>query len=209
MGFLDFLGGAGSSFFDLTPGGILDDLTGRRNMREQNDWNFKMWNLQNEYNTPKAQMARFAEAGLNPNLIYGQASSGNAGSLTSASARGLSGALGSISSAFQTAMALKQFSANLNNVRAQNSLIHSQRSVAEANARRINYETEWLKKHGTSSFDSSTIRAGKSLLDYAQPVADSVGRYVGSVIGNAFYNRPVRLVPRGDSYHQIRYRLMH
>ena len=30
------------------------------------------WNRQNEYNSPAAQMARFKEAGLNPNLIYGQ-----------------------------------------------------------------------------------------------------------------------------------------
>lgn len=32
------------------------------------------WNMQNEYNSPSAQMARFKEAGLNPNLIYGQMS---------------------------------------------------------------------------------------------------------------------------------------
>jgi len=32
------------------------------------------WNMQNEYNSPKAQMARYKEAGLNPNLIYGQMS---------------------------------------------------------------------------------------------------------------------------------------
>jgi len=30
------------------------------------------WNRQNEYNSPAAQMTRFKEAGLNPNLIYGQ-----------------------------------------------------------------------------------------------------------------------------------------
>lgn len=30
---------------------------------------------QNEYNSPKAQMARYMEAGLNPNLIYGDGSS--------------------------------------------------------------------------------------------------------------------------------------
>jgi hypothetical protein len=30
------------------------------------------WNRQNEYNSPQAQMRRFKEAGLNPNLIYGQ-----------------------------------------------------------------------------------------------------------------------------------------
>lgn len=33
--------------------------------------NVEMWNLQNEYNSPKNQMARLAEAGLNPNLVYG------------------------------------------------------------------------------------------------------------------------------------------
>lgn len=32
------------------------------------------WNRQNEYNSPSAQMTRFKEAGLNPNLIYGQMS---------------------------------------------------------------------------------------------------------------------------------------
>ena len=32
------------------------------------------WNMQNAYNSPKEQMTRFKEAGLNPNLIYGQMS---------------------------------------------------------------------------------------------------------------------------------------
>lgn len=43
--------------------------------------NLSFWNLQNDYNSPQAQMARFQEAGLNPNLIYGQGNSGNAGSV--------------------------------------------------------------------------------------------------------------------------------
>jgi len=30
------------------------------------------WNMQNAYNSPSQQMQRFKEAGLNPNLIYGQ-----------------------------------------------------------------------------------------------------------------------------------------
>lgn len=30
----------------------------------------EMWNKENAYNTPSAQMARYVEAGLNPNLIY-------------------------------------------------------------------------------------------------------------------------------------------
>lgn len=31
-----------------------------------------MWNTQNEYNSPAAQMRRLKEAGLNPNLVYGK-----------------------------------------------------------------------------------------------------------------------------------------
>lgn len=40
--------------------------------------NVQMWKMQNEYNSPLAQMQRYAQAGLNPNLIYSQGSSGNA-----------------------------------------------------------------------------------------------------------------------------------
>lgn len=34
------------------------------------------WNMQNQYDSPEAQMARFRAAGLNPNMIYGQMSEG-------------------------------------------------------------------------------------------------------------------------------------
>lgn len=40
--------------------------------------NIMLWNLQNEYNSPSAQMARFKAAGLNPNLIYGQTNTADA-----------------------------------------------------------------------------------------------------------------------------------
>lgn len=37
----------------------------------QKDDNVAFWNMQNSYNSPQAQMARLQEAGLNPNLVYG------------------------------------------------------------------------------------------------------------------------------------------
>lgn len=36
--------------------------------------NQRMWELNNQYNTPEMQMARLKEAGLNPNLVYGSGS---------------------------------------------------------------------------------------------------------------------------------------
>lgn len=43
----------------------------------QHAQNMELLKYQLDYNTPKNQMARFAEAGLNPNLVYGQGSAGN------------------------------------------------------------------------------------------------------------------------------------
>lgn len=40
----------------------------------QNARNIELWNANNEYNTPGAQMGRLQEAGLNPNLVYGSGS---------------------------------------------------------------------------------------------------------------------------------------
>lgn len=72
-------------------GYLWNDIVGRNQQREQNEWNrqqaleqyqreVEMWKMQNEYNSPKSQMERYQAAGLNPNLIYssGNASAGNA-----------------------------------------------------------------------------------------------------------------------------------
>lgn len=40
--------------------------------QQENAYNLEMWNLANEYNSPAAQMQRYQDAGLNPNLVYSQ-----------------------------------------------------------------------------------------------------------------------------------------
>lgn len=42
------------------------------------DRNVEMWKMQNEYNSPAQQMARFKSAGLNPQMIYDKGTAGNA-----------------------------------------------------------------------------------------------------------------------------------
>jgi len=80
------LGGA-----SLVGGGIDAFMTGKMNKksrafatqmyeRQKHD-NLAFWGMQNEYNSPAAQMQRFTDAGLNPALIYGQQNT--AGPLTS------------------------------------------------------------------------------------------------------------------------------
>ena len=40
--------------------------------QQENAYNLQLWNLANEYNSPAAQMQRYQDAGLNPNLVYSQ-----------------------------------------------------------------------------------------------------------------------------------------
>lgn len=67
--------GAGLNFINS---GIQRDFE-HQQTQMANRFNLEMWNRQNEYNTPAAQMQRFKDAGLSPHLIYGRGESGNAG----------------------------------------------------------------------------------------------------------------------------------
>lgn len=53
-------------------------------MGQQFNQNVNMWNMQNKYNSPSAQMARMREGGLNPALMYGGKGGGMAGNASSA-----------------------------------------------------------------------------------------------------------------------------
>lgn len=44
--------------------------------KQQNMWNIDQWNRENAYNDPAAQMARLRNAGLNPDLMYQNGTSG-------------------------------------------------------------------------------------------------------------------------------------
>jgi len=61
------VGSAGSIF-----GQYLANEANQQLQEDTQNWNEKMWNMENKYNTPQAQMDRFRDAGLNPNLVLGQ-----------------------------------------------------------------------------------------------------------------------------------------
>lgn len=63
-------------------GNVINAASVASQNKKSRKWNEKMysiqrqdaladWNMQNEYNTPAMQMKRLKEAGLNPNLVYG------------------------------------------------------------------------------------------------------------------------------------------
>lgn len=105
----------------------------------ENDKAFKnnvlMWNMQNAYNSPTAQMSRLRQAGLNPNLVYGSGVTGNsAGSapqyepikVQRATMEPYRGWNLGLSDAVSTYMAARQNKVQIENMEAQNKLIKEQ-----------------------------------------------------------------------------------
>lgn len=54
-------------------------------------WNEEMWRKMNDYNTPAAQRSRYEQAGINPYMVLGQMSAGNAEMTSSPSAPQMQG----------------------------------------------------------------------------------------------------------------------
>lgn len=71
--FLPFLGGLASTVLGINQQG----KENRKLAEFQANANERYLDKQLEYNTPANQMKRFQEAGLNPNLVYGQGNPGN------------------------------------------------------------------------------------------------------------------------------------
>lgn len=90
MSFWSTIGDIGKSL--LGPiGGLLGNKqsndSSKEVARENREFSLDMWNRNNEYNTPLAQMQRLKDAGLNPNLMYGQGTTGNSSAPASAEGR--------------------------------------------------------------------------------------------------------------------------
>lgn len=95
----------------------------------------EMWDQQNAYNSPAAQMQRFKDAGLNPNMIYGQGNGGNAATMPHYTAPDQSeksfvpDTVNNVSShvgqAIQTYQDLQMRQAQIDNLRALNSNINT------------------------------------------------------------------------------------
>lgn len=125
----------------------------RRTNRDSQAWNEKMfelqgqrdmanWHMTNEYNSPQAQMKRLQEAGLNPNLVYGNGSAVNTASSPHASApagwnpKAPEMDLGSPArSAIDTFFNVKMKDAQLDNLQAQNTVLMEEAALKRASTR--------------------------------------------------------------------------
>lgn len=134
------------------------------------DRNEGFWNLQNEYNTPERQMARYIEAGLNPNLIYGQINNGNASAVQS----------------FQMpSQERKRYKAAVNSalgIQLQNAAADTK--VKEAQARKLNADADLSASRKSGQDITNTISGylvGPAKLKY-EAIMSAAGIYEDSVV---------------------------
>lgn len=157
--------------------------------RKTRQWNEKMykqqrqdaladWNMQNEYNSPSAQMARFRDAGLNPNLIYGQTNEGGVVRSTDVKSWNpqtpdISGMSRGMDRYFNAQMK----EATINNLKAQNDNILAQKRLIDAQTMGVYKGIEdkesqigyrgWMEERGRGLFEGE-----KGLQSYSLEAAD-------------------------------------
>ena len=98
-------------------------------MNRQADKDKEFWDHQNRYNTPARQMQRLKEAGLNPALMYGQGTTGNANNMVQSKFQELTPYTSSQDLAASTASGVQMALAG-----AQKKLLKDQANLASVNA---------------------------------------------------------------------------
>lgn len=131
------LGSAGVSLLNQG-GNIVSTILANRANKDLAQYSYEqqkqMIAEQNAYNSPAAQMARYQEAGLNPNLIYGQISSGNQSSIAKYESPTMQSPKVDLNSAItgaQTLMSLKRASQDIRNAQRQELNLMEQNGILE------------------------------------------------------------------------------
>ena len=99
----------------------------------QNKWNLEQWNRENEYNSPSQQMARLKAAGLNPDMMYQNGTSG----LTAASSPSMTSGAPS-SPVDMSALGQKRTIGDAIHQGLQDALVGAQIDVMKSEARKNN-----------------------------------------------------------------------
>lgn len=166
---LNFLSNVGSSIADIFSQNSanktnlkiaqMNNEWSERMMDKQNQYDIDMWNRNNEYNSPTAQVERLKAAGLNPALMMG---TGAAGTATGSSSVGLpspssasvqplqfGGISKAIESSIMLASQLARNSAEINFINTQSDVLRQESKVKiaemEENIRGKRYDTDFRK----------------------------------------------------------------
>lgn len=138
----------------------------------------EFWDMQNAYNDPAAQMKRLSDAGLNPNLVYGNGATTQAASLSPKQSHGYSpkAAQMDLSSVAQSAMMLKQINANIARTEAETKAIEArtQNQVFDnAVKQMLGYDN--FVQAGQAATDRLKAQSSREVLDWEATLAAAFG----------------------------------
>ena len=145
-------------------------------MNYQNNLNIKNWQMANEYNKPINQMARFREAGLNPNLIYGNMEN-TATSLSSPSAE--SASIDRRNNLMQNI----QMAASLRQMEAQTKLLNAKtlrENVEAAYTEERSKQQQWYNSDAYRSNALKLLTGNARYMDYHADVEESNATWASS-----------------------------
>lgn len=115
--------------------------------QRQRDDSISDWNKQNEYNHPSAQMARLREAGLNPNLVYGNGADVTAQPVRSSSpgswnAKAPEVDMRFVGDSLMNYQNIKMQEAQIDNLRTQNSVLVQEAALKAASTANLVMSTK-------------------------------------------------------------------
>lgn len=152
---MSFLSGVGSALVGGATGlvgGVLGNYYNKKAAKKQNEYQWDFWNATNDYNSPASVMQRLEEAGLNPNLVYGNGGASYQATMPTAAKRAPADFnLGINATTFQ----------QLENMEAQNELLKQQKKNAEAQDRILNANARVAEKDA-QIYEDTGVRPGDS-----------------------------------------------
>ncbi|AXF52010.1 MAG: DNA pilot protein [Microviridae sp.] len=169
----------------------------REMFEKQGQRELEYWRLQNEYNSPIAQMQRLQDAGLNPNLVYGNGATAEGGPLRAGgapSAPNFKASNYDFSNVVDQVLAVKQRQAGIKLTEAQADAVRQNTEVGS-------FELEARKEIGQSAFTrqlqtkiaNATFQDEKAINEYANWLELAYDRTDGvmNIDMDAFHHLPL------------------
>ena len=143
----------------------------KKQAEEQNQMNYDNWLKQQEYNSPKNQMKRYGEAGLNPQLIYGQGTPGNAPAAPVSQAKPRFAPQIDALSHYQNAVQIQQLQQTVENLKSNQELIQQNEELKRSQQALLDKQTSWydlLSSSKNQMYGSSmALNKVRQLVGYA------------------------------------------
>lgn len=197
-----FAAAAGSSLVDMIGSSIMSNSANAKSKRAimlQYALANQLMDKQNEYNKPINQMARLREAGLNPNLVYGDggatiasASGGNPSAPDITPASGTFGLIGKM----QALQSMKQSEANIDETKARTASIDEnialKKQELDLRTKELNAQVQLIgKRLGLTDAQIDKVNAETRIKDSQRGVtfsSDPIGYIadIGMQIGGAY-----------------------